>query len=230
MFRGVGIAEDHQGQRDDAHGLLGVIEAVARRHEAGGQQLQLAEGPVDLAALYGGAYPVDDPHEQKAHGIARQGRDDQRQQHLADDAAQVEPGHAAVGHGRPDEAADEGMRGRRGDTEIPGDAVPADGPDQRGQHQHMTALHHFGQHDAAAQRLGDLRPQQGADEVERRRAAHGKPGGDHLGGNDRGDGIGAVVRAVGKVEHQGDQHDERKKKGDLKHFSIPLLPGFRQGC
>ena len=62
------------------------------------------------------------------------------------------------------------------------------------------------------------------------RHAHGEAGRDHLGGDHGGDGIGAVVRAVGKVEYQGDKDDENEEEGYLKHSSAPLLRWFQPDC
>ena len=64
-------------------------------------------------------------------------------------------------------------------------------------------------------------------EFEGGRHAHGKAGRHHLGGDHGGDGIGAVVRAVGKVEYQGDKDDQNEQERDLKHSSAPLLRWFQ---
>ena len=91
----------------------------------------------------------------------------------------------------------------------------------------MAALDHFGQNKARPEGLGHLGAQQGPGQVEGGRHAHGKAGRHHLGGDHGGDGIGAVVRAVGKVEYQGDKDDQNEQERDLKHSSAPLLRWFQ---
>ena len=91
----------------------------------------------------------------------------------------------------------------------------------------MAALDHFGQDEARPEGLGHLGAQQGPGQVEGGRHAHGKAGRHHLGGDHGGDGIGAVVRAVGKVEYQGDKDDQNEQERDLKHSSAPLLRWFQ---
>ena len=223
----VDLAEDEQGQGDDAHGLLGVIEAVAGGHEGRGHQLHLAEDAVDLAAHDPREDPVDEPHDEEAHPKARQRREHQRQQHLVDDTGKIEGIGPGMGQSSTHQAADERMGGRRGDAEIPGEAVPEDGAQQGRQHEDMAALDHFGQNKARPEGLGHLGAQQGPGQVEGGRHAHGKAGRHHLGGDHGGDGIGAVVRAVGKVEYQGDKDDQNEQERDLKHSSAPLLRWFQ---
>ncbi len=229
-FRAVNLSKNHQSQGDDAHSFLGVVEAVAGGHETGGQQLQTPEGPIDPAPVHMPENPVNQPHDQKTGGIARQGGAHQGNQHLVHNAADIERVKTLGGHGRAHQPADQGMRGRGRNAVIPGDAVPGDGPHQRGQHQHMTALHHLRQHNAAAQRPGNLRAQQRPAQIEQGRHAHGETRRDNLGGHHCGYGVGTVMRAVGEVENQSHQHNERQKKRHFKHFSAPLPQWFQPGC
>ena len=97
------------------------------------------------------------------------------------------------------------------------------------QHKHMASLNNMRQHNAAAKGFGNFCTQQCPAKVQQCRCPHRKTGRDHLGRNHGGNGIGAVVRAVGEVEHQGHQHYERQQHGDIKHFSAPLLRWFRPG-
>ena len=94
---------------------------------------------------------------------------------------------------------------------------------------YMAAVHDLRQHNAAAQRFGPFRAQQRPAEVQHRRSSYRKTRRHHLGRYHGGNGVGAVVRAVGEVEHQGHQHYKRQQHGDIKHFSAPLLRWFPPG-
>ena len=68
-----------------------------------------------------------------------------------------------------------------------------------------------------AKGCGDLGAEECADKVERCRHDDRDAGAEHLGGNHRGDGVGAVVGSVGEVEDQRHHDNEHKQHGDLKH-------------
>lgn len=76
----VDLVKDEEGERDHAHGLLGIVEAVARRHEGGGNDLQLGEGAGELVAVGPGAQEHDQKHGQEAHAETGERRQDQREQ------------------------------------------------------------------------------------------------------------------------------------------------------
>lgn len=97
------------------------------------------------------------------------------------------------------------------------DEVPGDGPEQRGEHQRLTVRHHVRVDDPRAKGCGDLGAEECADKVERCRHDDRDAGAEHLGGNHRGDGVGAVVGSVGEVEDQRHHDNEHKQHGDLKH-------------
>src|SRR5262249_49805516 len=63
--------------------------------------------------------------------------------------------------------------------------------------------------DALAHRLGDLHAEtEGGHEVEEGGPHYGLQRREHAGGDDGGDRVGGVVKAVDEVEDQGDQNDE----------------------
>ena len=67
-----------------------------------------------------------------------------------------------------------------------------------------------------------------AAQIERGSSGHGKTRRHNLGGDHRGNGIGAVVRAVGKIEDKSHQNNQGQQHRHIKHFSAPLLQGFPQ--
>ena len=75
-----------------------------------------------------------------------------------------------------------------------------------------------------------VRAQQRPAQIEQGRHAHGETRRDNLGGHHCGYGVGTVMRAVGEVENQSHQHNERQKKRHFKHFSAPLPQWFQPGC
>ena len=103
----VNFVENEKGEGDHAHGLLGIVEAVARRHESGGNDLQLGEGAGELVAVGPGAQEHDQKHGQEAHAETGEGRQDQRKQDLFGNGSAVERAETGVGHGGSHQAADE---------------------------------------------------------------------------------------------------------------------------
>ena len=141
----------HQRERDDAHGLLGVVRAVRPAHRTGRDDLQLAEQRVGKAR----------PANSLQHALAVGEEGEQREQQAHDDEAEKEPGQRRDDHRQHDlgqqtlalppvfttgyvpddrvevaarrgergaaEAADQRMRGRRWQAPPPGDQVPDHG-------------------------------------------------------------------------------------------------------
>ena len=122
-----------EGEGDDAHRLLGVVRAVAERHERGGDDLEPPEPIVDPARV--GA--LEDVQE---HDHQREADDD------AEDRRRRRAGRApcrrcpsTVERRRrpsdaitaPMQAADQRVARRARDPEPPGDQVPGDRADER---------------------------------------------------------------------------------------------------
>lgn len=68
----VDLVKDEEGERDHAHGLLGIVEAVAHRHEGGGNDLQLVKARVSLLRL-ARAHRSMIKHGQEAHAETGEG-------------------------------------------------------------------------------------------------------------------------------------------------------------
>ena len=109
--------------------------------------------------------------------------------------------------GRPGVAADEGVGGARGQSQVPGEEVPADGPDEPGEDDlrgHDRDVDH-----PRADGVGHARAEdEEGDEIEEGGPDDGLTRRQDPGRDDRGDGVGRVVHAVGEVEGQRDQDDE----------------------
>ena len=103
----VDLVKDEEGERDHAHGLLGIVEAVARRHEGGGNDLQLGEGAGERVAVGPGAQEHDQKHGQEAHAETGERRQDQREQDFFGNGSAVERAETGVGHCGSHQAADE---------------------------------------------------------------------------------------------------------------------------
>ena len=89
--------------------------------------------------------------------------------------------------------------------------VPENGAHEGCQRQRLAALDHLGVDDAAADRVGHLGADEGSGQVEHGGHEHRGPGRKHLGRDDRRDGVGRIVGAVGEVEHQC-HHDDYDQK------------------
>jgi len=124
-----------QRQEDHAHRLLCIVGAVCQRDQRRREDLAAAES--GLAALLRDAAvdPVDQPGADRTddpgHRHGYQGRD----QHAGHHAGPDHPVSTDCGDHRTDDAADQGMRGARRDTQQPGHQVPEDAADQTGEHQ-----------------------------------------------------------------------------------------------
>jgi hypothetical protein len=105
------------------------------------------------------------------------------------------------------EPADERVRGRRGQAEIPCDGVPRDGAHERAE-DHVV-VDDLRVDDALADRGGHLQVEdEDRDEVEERGEGDRVVRLQHAGGDDRGDGIRRVVQPVHEVEQQGEGDEE----------------------
>ena len=134
------------------------------------------------------AYPVEQPHDEKAHGEADERRADEGQEDFEDQPLEVYGPGSGMGPAGADEPADEGVGRGRGYAQPPGEEVPEDGPHEGGQHENVAALDDVRVDQAAAQGLGDFRAQQRAHEVQGGRHGDGVLGLCHLGGDDARDG------------------------------------------
>ena len=79
-----------QGEGHDAHRLLGVIRAVAERHERGRDDLEPSEALVDTGGMGTPEEIQQDDHEAEPDHHPEHGRRDQGKKHFADDAVDLE--------------------------------------------------------------------------------------------------------------------------------------------
>ncbi len=198
---------------DDAHRLLGVVEAVPDRIGGGGNEVESPE----LALGASGARPEGSQLVTSMISIASimpsERRQDDRDESLVEPGP-LHPGQPGMGNARSHQSADERMAGRGRDALQPGHDVPEHRPDQ------STEDHRGGDQvlvdQPLADRVGDLvkaRHGEGEEvggEVEEggeddRLNRTEKPGRDH-----RRDRVGGVMESVQEVERQGDgdQPDE----------------------
>ena len=114
--------------RDDAHGLLRVVAAVAERIERRRDELQVAEGAVDRSLAVA---------RRSSHDTARISISARKNPVIGDSTiaaaalAQSGPDHrgaAGLGHAGADQSADQRMRAARRNAGPPGDQVPARSP------------------------------------------------------------------------------------------------------
>ena len=128
---------------------------------------------------------------------------------------------AAVGHGCPDEPADERVRRADRQAHEDRDEVPEDGREQRRDQDRVGDRH--GVHDARAYGLGHGGGEEGAGDVHGRRKDHRLQGREDLRRDHRGDGVRAVVPAVRDIEEHGKDDDEDQ---DIMHVSGRCLRGY----
>ena len=130
----------NQRQEDNAHGLLRIASAVRQGHQAGGDDLTVAEVLVLSLIRDGVGYPVD-----KERGTRRnQRRNDRRGNGRDNDlAGNGRPLHASRAHrreGGADEAAEQGVGGTGRHTQQPGEQVPDNTADKASKDDHKQRL------------------------------------------------------------------------------------------
>src|SRR5207249_6293205 len=120
------------------------------------------------------------------------------------------------------EPAHEGVRRRRWDAAVPGDQVPRDRPDQRGEYD--ARVHDARVHDALRDGLGDGGGEdERGDEVEERGPDDGKTGREDPSGDDGGDRVRRVVEPVDEVERQRDQDDRENEPSRVPHQACLMV-------
>ena len=136
----------------------------------------------------------------------------------------VDPGRPEGGQPGADEPSDQRVRGTHGQRPPPGEHLPHDGPEQRGDHEVGAGV--AGLDDAADGLCHRDAHDQRADEVEDGREADGETGLEGPGVDDGRDGITAVVEAVHHVEDESDYHHRYQLHGasaqDLKYPSFSV--------
>ena len=214
-----------QQHGDDAHGLLGVVAAVAQRVERSRDELEDPKPAIDRKRR---ALDEDPGHrEHEPHG---QHQTQQRREHDGSGGLrQPAPDHdadAGLGDAGAEQAADQRVRAARRNTEEPRDQIPDDGAGQRAEHDARIDDLRFD--DAGAERLRHVQAEhQEGDEIEERRPGDGVLRAQHARRHDGGDRIRRVVEAIEEIECQGerDQRNEQRQgeRGRLhRHRSAPV--------
>jgi hypothetical protein len=142
-------------------------------------------------------------------------RDDDKNQYLAESAPDDRCQPAGLGHRGADQAADQRMRGGRGDAVVPGDDVPGERPHQGAENDVVIDQRRVDR--PLADRGGHLEledPQRG--KIEESGKRHGLLGRQCAGRDYRRNRIGAVVKPVHEVEgqrHENKQHQRPHANG-----------------
>ena len=121
------------------------------------------------------------------------------------------------GNRRSTEGSYQRVRRAAGKPEVPGDEIPCDRADQRGNDYYQAGP----ERDNLPNRVRDLRLKEdnrddGAHQVEDRRDQYGHPGRQSSSRYRCRDGVRGVVKPVGKVEAEGDQ-DRYEQQQLLRH-------------
>jgi hypothetical protein len=106
---------------------------VPQAVERGRENLQAPEQPVHPAGRGPHENPRDRQQQQRAQNKADQRRNEDEGNDLQDAGGDQRPG-SRLGYACANDAADQRMRGGRGNAVVPGDDVPGDGADQRAEH------------------------------------------------------------------------------------------------
>ena len=214
--------EEH---RDDAHGLLRVVAAVAKRIQRGRHELQRAEQTVDRIRRVAHEKPGHDQEQQQRKQEAGERREHDRRTGLAE-AGPDDSRDADLGHPGADQAADERVRAARWNPERPGDQVPEDRAHERAEHD--AWIDHIGGDDADADGLRDMRTEeQKGDEIEKSSKSYGCLRPQYACRDDGCDRIGCVVQTVEKIERQRDQNQcdqQRERERDRIHPNADPTP------
>jgi hypothetical protein len=206
---------------------------MAETVSGGGEQMQFAEPLVHLLRRLVLKDPVSTDHERQPKDHPDNRRHDDEDESLVparwnDDrkdcaCAGVNRG---VHHRRAGVASDESVRGRCGKAKPPGEQVPGDRAEEAGEHDvlvHMLEADH-----AAADGFGDLgAKEKSGDKVKRGGPQHSESRRQHAGGDDGGDAVGGIVKAVEEVEDKCDQDRDQDKQDVFVHLSRFQIQGFK---
>ena len=165
-----GIEQD----RNDTHGLLGVVAAVPERVERCGHKLQVPEPPVNRERERTRRHPGHGDYEGDRNRKAGQ-----RRQYYAecglDHAGPNDCAQASMRDAGAKETPNQRMRAARRERQKPARDVPHDGPDQRAENH--ASVNGAGVDDAGPEGLRDVQPEYAKrDEIEERRPKHGRQG------------------------------------------------------
>ena len=219
-----------QDQHDEAHALLAVIRAVGearRRCRSGsGGRGSTRRRLVALRLCVERRIADDSNFSRNSSTPAADEADQRRQQQCLADLdglpqstprGAVAAAHQRVGHADADDRADQGVRARGRQAELPGAQVPDDRRDQQREH-HREA--------GAAADLQDQFDRQQRDDAERHRAAgdqhaeeieearpdHGECGGQRMGVDHGRHRVGGIMKAVDEFEAERDQQRDQQQQ------------------
>ena len=123
---------DDQGHHHDAHRLLRVLQTVPERHAGRRHRLRYTETALGLVRVG----PAEDPQDRAPSPDSRASRPTIGEMNIGMTTFSSTPDQMTVGAARErraDHAAEQRVRGGRRQPEVPGDQVPDDRADQRGE-------------------------------------------------------------------------------------------------
>src|SRR4029077_17070987 len=208
-----------RGQRggDDTHAFLRVVGAVAQAVSRRGKELQAAKPAVHFERTLLANDPTGSDRDRHGDAHADE-RSEKNEQNGFGPAANNDGLKTRVGHGGAAIAAHESVRRAGGQAKNEGDEVPENGSQQPGQQDLL--VHHLDVHHAFANGLGDGRAEhKSGDEIPECGPGHGAERRKHASGNNRGNGVGGVVPAIGELEDQGEDYD-RDEKVEARHGRV----------
>src|SRR5579862_215820 len=189
--------------RDDAHGFLRVIAAMAKTVGGGREELQLAEPCVDAARGLVAQDPEDGGHEDERENKAHDRRDDDEDERLVP-AGRDDDLPSRAHNGCASHTSDERMRRRCWKSPPPGEEIPDDRAEKSGDDD-VLSDEVDADHTAANSFRDGGSEDESCYEVEKRGPNDGEFGRQHAGGDDGCDAVGGIVESVEEVEGEGDQ-------------------------
>ncbi len=212
---GDGAAGD-QGEGDDAHRLLGVVGAVGQGDQAGGGDLPGAVALLGGLAVDVPARPVGEPGGQQRGDAGHHRGGDRGDEDFGDQHVAVHRAEAGGGDGGADQTAHEGVRGAGRQAHQPGQEVPEDRADQRGEDDLGTDAGLVDE--ALGDRVRDLHREECADKVQHGGHGHRDLGLERTGRNGRCHRVRGVVETVREIERECGYHHNREDQREAFHL------------
>ena len=227
-----------ENEHDETHAFLSVVGTVEEADAGARQNEEPANPRGRRLVLFGGGIELRAPDEllgeEQEEGRADKaddGRDEKRGAHLLrlgpihTLSEFVAPVHPTVGEAHAHDGADEGVRARSREPQVPGPEVPDDGRDEeREDHRETSAgpdIHH--QLDGQQRQHGEShRPGGGedAEEIPNARPHHGDGWLQCVRVADGGHGVGRVVKAVDEFEAQREAQRQQEEDGGSKRQRV----------
>ena len=118
------LADRDKGKGDDAHGLLGVIGAVGKSEQAGGDGLPMTVAFLHLLLVHLSHHDRHNPHRAESGEPRNDRRDERRNEDFIEHGHEVHAFNACAHDDGAHEAAEQGVGGTRRQADEPSDEVP----------------------------------------------------------------------------------------------------------